>query len=611
MPGITGIIGRERADIRAESIERMLGVMTREAFYRSGLVLDDTAGIAVGWTAHAGGFAAANPVWNDARTIAMIVSGEDFTEEATIARYRRLGDPNSGHSASYLVGWYEALGLESFLRSLNGHVSGVIVDLRDNKVHLFNDRFGLARVYVHEGRDAVYFASEAKSILRVVPETRRLDPRGVAEYSACGCVLENRTLFAGMALLPAASCWTFSSGTLKGKRTYFDHAEWEDQPRLDEADYAQRLSETFARIVPKYLRGDQRIGMSLTGGIDGRMIMACADVSAGEMPCYTFGGPYRECQDVLLARRVALSCRQPHEVITVGDDFIRQFTGLAAESIYLSDGAMDVTGSVELYVNRLARGIAPIRLTGNYGSEILRSNVAFKAQPLDAKLFSKPYLALGEQASATYAEAARGRALSLITRKQVPWHHHSRLSLEQSQLTMRSPYLDNELVALAYRAPDGQEASKAPALRFVADRAAALARIPTDRGLLHRPVPVATKLNHIVQEFTFRAEYAYDYGMPQWLARLDHAAAWLHLERLFLGRQKFYHFRVWYRDLLGGPIRSVLLDPRSLARDHVSADGLEQIVKEHLAGTRNHTTAIHQAMSIEFIYRQLAERDWA
>jgi len=27
--------------------------------------------------------------------------------------------------------------------------------------------------------------------------------------------------------------------------------------------------------------------------------------------------------------------------------------------------------------------------------------------------------------------------------------------------------------------------------------------------------------SHALQEFLFKAEYAYDYGMPQWLARVD------------------------------------------------------------------------------------------
>jgi asparagine synthase (glutamine-hydrolysing) len=422
--------------------------------------------------------------------------------------------------------------------------------------------------------------------------------------------LGNRSLFKGISLLPAASCWTFANGKLVDRRTYFDTSAWATAPRMREEEYQEALHATFARVVPKYLRGDQQIGMSLTGGLDGRMIMAANTQAAGALPCYTFGGPYRECQDVTLARRIAQACGQPHQVIPVGDAFLQQFRALAPQCVYLSDGAMDVTGAVELYVNRLARQIAPVRLTGNYGSEVLRSNVAFKAQPLDPLLFSDELLRDGELAGATYANLGTGRALDLVTRYQVPWHHCSRLAIEQSQLTMRSPYLDNDVVALAYRAPVGMESAKSPALHFVHAAAPAIGRIPTDRGLLHHPLPALTRLQHAYQEFSFRAEYAYDYGMPQWLARIDAGLRGLRLERLFLGRHKFYHFRVWYRDKLGEYLREVLLDPRSKTRAHVRSGSLEKLVGEHLAGKHNHTSTLHKALSIELMHRELLERAW-
>lgn len=588
----------------------MVRVMARESFYRTGTFGDDALGVAAGWAVHGGGFAADNPYWNDERTIALLFTGEEFSDPSTVPADAPGAQGTTEHSARTLLAWYEKLGLQRFLETLNGTFSGLILDRRTNEAHLFTDRFGLGRLYVHEGDGEVLFASEAKSILSAAPATRRLDPRGVAEYSSCGCVLQNRTLFEGISLLPQGSCWTFGPGLQLRKQVYADMAKWAAQPRLSESDFYDALKSTFGRIVPKYLRGKLPIGMSLTGGLDGRMIMACSGMAPGALPCYTFGGPYRDCQDVRLARRIAAASSQPHQVIPIGKDFAAEFGALAAESVYVSDGAMDVTGSAELYVNRRARALAPVRLTGNYGSEILRSNVAFKAQALDPTLFSATYLTLGDQACSTYASEVCPRELDTITRKQVPWHHHSRLAVEQSLVTMRSPYLDNELVALAYRAPRGHEKSKTPALRFVDELAPALSGIPTDRGLLYRPTPVMTKLSHLYQEFTFRAEYAYDYGMPQWVAGVDHAFSALHLERLFLGRHKFYHFRIWYRDLLAQTVRDVLLDPRSMERPHVRPDGLRRIVSEHLAGTHNHTTPIHQALSLELIHRELVERAW-
>jgi asparagine synthase (glutamine-hydrolysing) len=595
MPGITGVIGIGPAEARQAMVQRMVGTMRHESFYQSGGYGDDRAGLVAGWTSRGDGPSSTNPHWNAARTVCLIVDGESF-------------DDADHDGLQHVLRAYEQHDV-SFLSQLNGTLNGLLLDLRQQKVILFNDRFGLGRMHVHERDGELHFSSEAKALLAVLPATRQINAAALAEYASCGCVLRDRSLFTGVQILPPASCWTFVAGRLHNKATYFNPAAWEQLPRLTVADFQTQLNETFARVLPKYLRGPSKVGMSLTGGLDGRMIMAGLAATTA-LPCYTFGGPYRDCSDVKLARQVAQLCGQTHQVIPVGRQFLHEFSSMAERSIYISDGEMDVSGSVELYANRFARQIAPIRLTGNYGSEVLRHNVAFAPSPLNRTLFNPEFVALGLQAAIAYAEEAAVRRLSLITRKQVPWHHHARLAVEQSQVTMRSPYLDNDLVALAYQAPEGCETSAMPALSFVHDKSPRLSAVATDRGLKARPTPLLTQLQHLFQEFTFRAEYAYDYGMPQWLARVDHAARHLQLERAFLGRHKFYHFRVWYRDALGPFLRDLLLNARAESRPHVQPGSLARLVNQHVAGTHNHTSAIHQAVSIELMYRQFIERDW-
>jgi asparagine synthase (glutamine-hydrolysing) len=276
--------------------------------------------------------------------------------------------------------------------------------------------------------------------------------------------------------------------------------------------------------------------------------------------------------------------------------------------VFVSDGTMDVTGSVELYVNRIASRIAPVRLTGNYGSEILRGNIAFRPGSVDEGLLEPEFAQLVRNAAATYRSECHGHQQSFIVFKQVPWHHYSRLSVEQSQLTVRSPYLDNDLVSLTYQASREVILSKGPSLRLIEEGNADLARIPTDRGVLYRPTPVIGQIQHRYQEFTVKSEYAYDYGMPQWLAGIDHTLAPLHLERLFLGRHKFYHFRVWYRDKLSQYVKDVLLDSRTRSRSYLRGTVLEEMVNGHIRGNRNYTSAIHRALTTELIQRQLIEQ---
>jgi asparagine synthase (glutamine-hydrolysing) len=82
------------------------------------------------------------------------------------------------------------------------------------------------------------------------------------------------------------------------------------------------------------------------------------------------------------------------------------------------------------------------------------------------------------------------------------------------------------------------------------------------------------------------------------------------LERLFLGRHKFYHFRVWYRDQLAKYVQDVLLDHRTLNRSYLDGRQVSRVVGAHTKGEQNYTLEIHKLLTSELIQRQLVERKW-
>lgn len=211
------------------------------------------------------------------------------------------------------------------------------------------------------------------------------------------------------------------------------------------------------------------------------------------------------------------------------------------------------------------------------------------------------------QAASTYAEELNCHKLSFTAFKQTPWYMNSKFVVERSQITTRLPFCDNELVRLSYQAPPSLAEANGPALRLIADGNTALAEIGTDRALHLHSLPGIGRARHLLQEFTFKAEYAYDYGMPAWLAKLDHQFAPLRLERLFLGRHKFHHFRVYYRDELSSFVKDVLLDRKTLERPFLRKQVVEEIVRGHTAGYQNHTQEIHKLLTIELVQRQLLD----
>jgi asparagine synthase (glutamine-hydrolysing) len=606
MPGIVGLISKMPRWAAEAQLRQMVEALRHESNYVTGTWIDERLGVYVGWAARKNSFADGMPLVSEDGRRVLIFAGEDYGDPASKTRLKELGHSFEFEGASYLVHASEED--PNFPAGLNGRFQGLLVDRNRGTATLFNDRFGMHRVYYAEVGDAFYFAGEAKALLAVRPELRAIDPWGLGEFVACGCVLEDRTLFEGMHLLPSGSAWIFSSGALETKTKYFEPSEWENQSPLDSESYYQQLREVFTRNLPRYFNGREQVGVSLTGGLDTRMIMAWRKAAPGSLPCYTFGGPFRECQDVTIARKVAEVCGQSFQVIPVADEFLSRFSEYAERTVYLSDGCASVGRTPDLYANEIAAGIAPVRITGNYGSEILRRLRAFKPSEPAAGLFNDQFLAQVRAAKQTYGGLINGNAVSFTAFRQAPWYQYGLLSLEQTQLTPRSPFLDNDVVRTAFRAP-GSDIVKSDLFedndacsRLIADGSATLRCIRTDRGLGANG-NWSTPLTRSWLEFTFKAEYAYDYGMPQWLARMDHAFAPLHLERLFLGRHKFCHFRVWYRDQLAGYVREILLDSRTLSRPWLRSHSVEDIVEGHLSGRRNYTTEIHKLLTVEHLHR--------
>src|SRR5215470_985414 len=263
----------------------MLKTLCHESFYASGTWVDPANGIYVGWVARAGSFADGMPLHNESGEVTLIFSGEEFPDPALVTSLRARGHSVPQDGPSYLVHKYEDE--PDFPKGLNGRFHGLISDRRRGTTVLFNDRYGLQRLYFHEGQDTFYFSAEAKAILKVRPELRSIDQRGLGEFIVCGCVLENRSLFSGIQVLPPGSAWLFRAGELEKQASYFEPCEWEREEPLKPQEYYPRLRDVFVRNLPRYFEGRERIGVSLTGGLDTRIIMAWRKAEANSLPCYT------------------------------------------------------------------------------------------------------------------------------------------------------------------------------------------------------------------------------------------------------------------------------------------------------------------------------------
>jgi asparagine synthase (glutamine-hydrolysing) len=595
MPGIVGLITKRPPDWAKPQLMRMVAAMQHEPFHRVGTWIDESLGVYAGWAVIENSFADGMPLQDRKRNLTLIFSGEEYGRRSTEDR----GDESQ---SAFLLRL--AANDPGFVSGLDGLFHGLLADSARECVTLFNDRYGMHRLCYHESPDAFYFAAEAKAILAARPDLRVPSPQGLGEFLACSCVLENRTIFKHIAVMPGGACWTFRQGVLKQKCTYFDPKKWEEQTPLDAESFYQNLRHSLAKNLPNYFEAPKPVAIALTGGMDTRTILAQYRPLPGSLPTYTFGGMIRECRDVQLARRIAEICRQKHEVITVGKEFLNKFPYYADKTVYVTEGGVDVYRASDLYVSEKARSIAPTKVVGTYGSEIIRHAVMFKPTLSGEELFDPEVASHVRRAFETYAAIREVHPTTFAAFRQSPWYHHGVLAIEQTQLTVRSPFLGNDFVAAAYRAPATMQPDEDVRLRLIADGSQALRQVPSDRGVGGRLDPLTSALLRAYYEFTFKADYACDYGMPQWAARVNSWLSPLHLERIFLGRHKFLHYRVWYRDALAGYVQEMLLDSRTLSRAFLKRQNVEAAVMGHVRGNRNATTAIHKLLTLELLFRR-------
>ena len=356
----------------------------------------------------------------------------------------------------------------------------------------------------------------------------------------------------------------------------------------------------MSRAVNRCLSPALPIGISLTGGFDSRLIMAYLDPAAPALPCYTFGGMYQECFDVKIARKVAEICGCDHQVFEVGKRFLKSFSPLAEKTVYLSDGYLGATNAYELYLNQMARNLAPVRLTGSWGSEVMRGARAFKGESLTPGLIHPSFQPYLDAAVQTFDSVNGGNNLSFSVYKQAPWHYYNRLSVEQSQVIVRTPYMDNDLVGLLYRRPDSPKAGRKRARRLIAQKNPALARLPTDTGN-------CSYLRQQFSELLFKADYCYKSGMPQWLEKVHYLLGPLQPGRFMIGAHRFAHPRIWFRQHLSSYLREMLLDPRTTSRPYFNKAFVANMLEHHLKGDQNHTDNLERILTVELTCRLLID----
>jgi asparagine synthase (glutamine-hydrolysing) len=227
----------------------------------------------------------------------------------------------------------------------------------------------------------------------------------------------------------------------------------------------------------------------------------------------------------------------------------------------------------------------------------------FKSIGLSRELFTQ---AINQMIDSCASElnGVDGHPISFAAFKEIPWNLFGSLAAGRSQVTFRTPYLDNEIVALAFQAPESLQKSSLVALHLVKENNPVLAGIPTDRGRGGEIRGLPYVLRRLFCDVTFKLDYIYSERLPNWLAPFDPLIG--HLDTVgILGLHKFLRYRSWLRIELATYLNDALATVRARQMPYWNSDFLERMAKEHVNGRRNYVREINAVLTLGGVERLL------
>jgi hypothetical protein len=97
------------------------------------------------------------------------------------------------------------------------------------------------------------------------------------------------------------------------------------------------------------------------------------------------------------------------------------------------------------------------------------------------------------------------------------------------------------------------------------------------------------------------------YSLHKRVHRLDKLFSFIHPEKIVAGYCNFRHYRHWFQTILSGYLKEILLDEKTLKRQHFNPDYIKKTVIDHVEGKGNYLTDIRKVLTIELVNRVLIE----
>ena len=213
------------------------------------------------------------PLSDAGHRYALVCNGEIYNYVELRAELEALGARplTQSDSEAALHAW--AQWGQASLSRLNGMYAFALLDTAERKLWLVRDRLGIKPLYYTRTADAIYFASEIKALLRVLPSVPEIHPPALAQFFQNQASSGRHTIFAGIhRVLPGEAICIDAQLKLEHHR-YWRTSDVEPRDISQEQALAE-WEPLFEQVMREHMRADVPFGVFLSGGVDSAVLLA-------------------------------------------------------------------------------------------------------------------------------------------------------------------------------------------------------------------------------------------------------------------------------------------------------------------------------------------------
>ena len=318
------------------------------------------------------------PMSNAAGSVHIVFNGEIYNFPALRAELEREGHAfRTRTDTEVILALYERDGVECIHR-LRGMFAFAIWDDRAQRLVLARDRMGQKPLFYRTlPGGGIAFASEVKGVLAGNFAAPALDLQALYHYISLRYIPDERTLFQGIAKLPAAHVLVLERGAMRLERYW--SVSYLDKHADDEGAILEELDRRLRESVKMHALADVPVGTFLSGGIDSSTVTGMlAAQSEDRIPTFSIGVKEQAFNELPFARAVAQRWNTDHHESVVSADLVQ----LIPKMIWHMDELADPFGVGVYLVSREASRKVKVVLTGDGGDELFAGYDRFAGNQL-------------------------------------------------------------------------------------------------------------------------------------------------------------------------------------------------------------------------------------